>query len=140
MPVKEQSSLKFNGVEIVNTYFNSERKIEGKDETSIVSSIRPKVFIPKDNDSKFSIIIDTELSVKDHFVLKVGAIGAFEILGTVNSEIRNSFINLNAPSIMFPYIRSFISTFTSNIGSGMPTLTIPPHIFSGDLESFKQEE
>lgn len=140
MSVIEQPLLKFKGVEIIDTYFNSKQRFDSNVKSSINTSVKPKVFIPEEDDKVFSIIIEAELSVVDYFALKVAAVGSFEITGDINDDIRNSFINVNAPAIMFPYIRSFISTFTSNLGGSISTVTIPPHLFSGTLETYEGEE
>jgi len=39
---------------------------------------------------------------------------------------------------MFPYIRSFISTLTANLGSVVGTLVIPTQFFKGELEVIKE--
>ncbi len=55
----------------------------------------------------------------------------------MDDEKKKNFINANAPAIMFPYIRAFVTTLTSNIGLGMAPIVIPPHFFKGALEDYQ---
>ena len=57
-----------------------------------------------------------------------------------DQNLRSTFINTNAPAIMFPYIRSFISTLTSNVGNVTGTLNIPPQFFKGNLPVLSEED
>ena len=54
-----------------------------------------------------------------------------------NENIKEQLIHTNAPAIVFPYLRSFISMFTSNLGT-IPSLTLPTHFFKGKLEEFSE--
>lgn len=49
-------------------------------------------------------------------------------------NLKKSFVNTNAPAIMFPYVRAFIAMLTSNLGNVTGALNIPPQFFKGDLE------
>jgi hypothetical protein len=40
---------------------------------------------------------------------------------------------------MFPYVRSFISTFTGNLGAVMNRILLPTRFFKGDLEIIQDE-
>lgn len=66
--------------------------------------------------------------------LFIVALGTFELKGDFDEKTKKSFVNINAPAIMFPYLRSFISTLTSNLGNVTGTLTIPTQFFKGELE------
>ncbi len=51
------------------------------------------------------------------FILQVTYIAQFETSDPIPDNFENSFfININAPAIAFPYLRSFVSTFTLNAG------------------------
>ena len=51
-----------------------------------------------------------------------------------NDKEIKPFIDINAPAIMFPYVRAFLSTLTANLGAGFPPIILPPQIFQGELE------
>lgn len=76
-------------------------------------SCDPKVYYPKDNLQLFHIIIDITLEAERCFELKILGVGNFEVDTVITPEIKKKFVNANAAAIMFPYIRSFITTFYS---------------------------
>ena len=77
----------------------------------------------KDEDGNFEISIVTE------------SVFNFDEDADV-SELIGSMFTLNAPAIVFPYIRAYISSLTAL--SGMPTLTIPTLNLSKVGETLKQ--
>jgi len=137
MDVKEQIKLNFKGVDIFNVKFSSETPlIKGVD---IHLDISPKVFYPNDSSLDFKIIFEVTLTAKEYFELKLKAVGHFSFEKNIEDAVKKSFVNANAPAIMFPYIRSFITTFSSNLGNATGAILLPPHFFSGQLEEIIQE-
>lgn len=138
MEVKQQSKLTLTTVDIVNLSFVAQKPNDGLGEINL--QIVPKVFFPPDHPDSFGIHFDVALDYPDFFNLSLTAVGGF-ILESGLSEIeKKSFINMNAPAIMFPYVRSFIATLTANMGKSTSALTIPPHFFGGDLEVISPNE
>lgn len=135
MEIKEQTSLSFHGVDIVNLHFQILGTKSGNIDVDVLCE--PKVFYPFDDKSKFAIVMGLKIIGEGIFELNLQAFGNFEISNDVDEELRKQFVNVNAPPIMFPYIRSFVSTLTANIGGVIRPLTIPPHFFSGELEELK---
>ena len=71
------------------------------------------------------------------FSLNLVGIGNFNFDKSFNSEeLKRSFVNINAPAIMFPYVRAFVNTLTSNLGKVTGTLTIPTQFFHGELQEY----
>lgn len=51
------------------------------------------------------------------FDLEIDALGLFESKRKINDEFKNShLVNINSPAIAFPFLRSFVNTFTTNAG------------------------
>lgn len=139
MEVTEQPKLKFNGVNILNINFNAEKPYDN--ENAIDLNIDPKVFHPKDDTKAFQIIMDVSLVCENFFKLKLLALGDFEFSEDINNEeLKKNFVNVNAPAIMFPYVRAFINTLTSNLGDVTGALTIPTQFFNGDIPEVTQQE
>lgn len=132
MEVAKQTKLTFHGVDILNVNFNAIAPREG--ELKIDINCIPKVFYPLDNRNFFRIVMDIELKDERFFELVIRAIGNFELDSELNDELRKIFVNSNAPAIMFPYIRSFISTLTANLGNVVGPLLIPTQFFKGEIE------
>ena len=133
MEIKNQHRLRFYGVDFPNVEFTSFKPVSGKT-PEIHINIEPKIFLPKDKKEYFNIVMKVELNADEYFNLQLLAIGNFEISGEkITKKIRKDFINANAPAIMFPYIRSFITAFTSNLGNVTGSIVIPTKFFKGEM-------
>lgn len=132
MEVGTQPRLSFKGVDIVNVNFES---LKFPDEIlNITLRCIPKVNFPPETKNQFQIVMDIEIIDDRYFKLFLKAIGKFEVSEDLTEEIKKQFINTNAPAIMFPYIRAFVTTLTSNLGKTIGTLWLPAQFFKGDLE------
>lgn len=138
MEVKEQTKLTFHGVDIVGIQFASENPM--RNDAEIELKIIPKVFYPKQNPLEFKVVFETIVKSEAVFSLTLHAIGHFSIGENLEDSVKRGFVNTNAPAIMFPYIRSFISTLTSNMGNATTAIVLPPHFFSGQLEEMQITE
>ena len=137
MEINSQNKLFFHGVKIINVNFNSIAAIS-KEKPEIDIKIEPRVFIPKDNETDFHILMNVKVQADEYFELNLVAVGSFSVSGEfVNTEIRKNFINANAPAIMFPYVRAFVSTFTSNLGDVTGRILIPTQFFKGELNQLE---
>ena len=130
----KQELMRFDGVKFYSVHFDILGK--QKENTDIILDIRPRVLY--NSETKFDIIYEVDLSVPDLFKLNLRSVGYFELSQEVlgNPNIKEQLVNTNAPAIVFPYIRSFISMFTANLGT-IPSLTVPTHFFKGKLEEYK---
>jgi preprotein translocase subunit SecB len=132
MEVSAQPKLMYNGVDIINIKFDTIKQYDN--ETGIDLKIEPKVFYPQGNENFFKIFMEVSIHCEMFFDLNLVGIGNFEFDKEFeNKELKKTFINTNAPAIMFPYIRSFITTLTSNLGNVTGALVIPTQFFQGDL-------
>lgn len=62
------------------------------------------------------------------FTLTTKAVAEFETQSEVSEEfIMSTLVQVNAPAIAFPYLRSFISTITLN--AGIPAIVLPAMVF-----------
>lgn len=83
----------------------------------------------------FSRIIDTNGALD----LSIEATAVFESDKEVDDEFLGSgFAKVNAPAIAFPYLRSFISTFTLN--AGYTPVILPSVNFTKSIEKEAQEK
>ena len=138
MSAETQIKLKFLSVDFPVVNFNSDQQFT--EEQSIKINIEPKVYFPKDNPNHFKVIQEVHVSADNSFNLFIVAIGNFELYNVEDNKLRQNFVNMNAPAIMFPYIRSFISTLTSNLGNVIGTLNIPPQFFKGELPVIPEKD
>lgn len=137
MENKEQARLMFHGMDVVKVNFEAEKPFEESAQKDIVFDIQSKVFFPKKSSRDFKIVMTTHVSLPDYFSLEFNAIGHFQFTADLSAPIKKQYVDINGPAIMFPYVRSFISTFTSALGHVLGTLTIPTQFFSGELEEIE---
>lgn len=139
MDIKVQPILKFQGIDIVNVNVNLINSFNHSEKPPIDLTIIPKVFYPDDRPNEFTIIVDLKVASKDFFNITIVAYGGFTLNKPANEVDSKPFIDINAPAIMFPYVRSFLSTLTANLGTGFPPIILPPHLFQGELEEYRAE-
>jgi preprotein translocase subunit SecB len=137
MEIKEQPKLIFSGIDILKLNFNAKNPSEKDFKTDIKCT--PRVFYPKNKANAFHIIMDVEVESENFFAIQLSAIGNFQLSEELTEELKIKFVNSNAPAIMFPYIRAFISMLTSNLGRAASTVTIPTYFFKGDLEEYRAD-
>lgn len=72
-------------------------------------------FVLKNNEN------EEELNEENvHFIVE--SIGEFEFDSDISAEDLSKYFLTNSTAIMFPYIRSYITTLTSNSGFGKPII------------------
>lgn len=137
MEVADQIQLKFHGVDFPVINLKSDNPFVQSPDNIINLIITPKVFYPKNQPDLFKIVQQINLSCENYFELSIVSVGTFELKTDVDVNLKKSFVNNNAPAIMFPYLRAFISTLTSNIGNVTSPLIIPTQFFKGELEEIQ---
>lgn len=84
-----------------------------------------------DNDSK-SYLIKIIVKIKsktDDFRLECNAVGRFVTSEDIDDEFKMShFVKINSPAILYPFVRSYINTITTN--SGFSPIILPSVNFS----------
>jgi preprotein translocase subunit SecB len=137
-----KSQYQLNFINFVVPKFMFEKKNVESDNFEIL----PKAVISRKN-NQFHINVDVEITnLNNSLVLKMVCVGIFKY-NTDDENLLLSFMSLNGPAIVFPYIRSFISSMSSL--SGFETITLPTLNLSGyreqlikdliDLDDLKDE-
>lgn len=100
-------------------------RIEGNTEISIINATR------RLSDNEYEIELDTTV-VNDSKTMdiQVSMTGYFDVNPDLDEEKKELLIKMNAPAIMFPYIRAYISSLTGL--SGLVPVIIPPINMSKD--------
>jgi len=81
--------------------------------------------IKKITDNIFNILVKTSLSSDNKDIdISVTCSSTFEVSEDIEKEIADTLISRNTISIIFPFIRSYISTITSI--PNMSPIVIPP--------------
>lgn len=132
MDISEQIKIVFHGVNFPNVHLSAGNPFDNSQAVDL--SIKPKVFYPQDKPLDFRIVFNVEIRADNFFFLSLQAIGQFSIDKEVDSGVKKNFVNVNAPAIVFPYIRSFVAMLTSNLGDVTGAILLPPQFFKGPLE------
>jgi preprotein translocase subunit SecB len=139
MQSAEQPKISFYGVSIVHVNLNVLRPME-EGEHKIDLNVDAKLVPLEEGSREFRIWMEADLKMPEYWDIKVTGFGDFELGDDVPvSEVR-SLVNVNAPAIMFPYFRAFVSNLAANCGGSVPFIILPPRLFDGELEEMKVEE
>jgi len=84
--------------------------------------------------------VEINIGRVDYFDLEILALGHFETNREIDEEIKRTLVNQNAVAILFPYIRSFVTTFTASLGSIIEPIIIPIQFFKGELDEMIEPE
>jgi|SRR5690554_3377505 len=128
--MEKKSSLQFIGYKVKNSH------IEFLEEDSKELKIRfePKGVINNETNI-FSLTMRVFINDKnDHLKINVEIEGQFKLNNREDSKIED-FLYLNAPAILFPYVRAYINTLTAL--SGNRPVVLPTLNLSGLRENLK---
>lgn len=113
------SKFRFKGYKITHSELNISGEQSENTEYSI--GINAKGKAETDN---FILTLDVSISSNDNSIdANVVVEGTFNFNKEISKEILDSLFCANAPAIMFPYVRAYISTLTAL--SGVDTVVIP---------------
>ncbi|MGD6874238.1 protein-export chaperone SecB [Sutcliffiella horikoshii] len=120
------SSLRFIDYIVNSVEFIYNHKFEEKP-ISIDFDIDKEIeYVESDNNILVTLIVKVfENASKNNypFTMNLNVTGIFEV-DKMDKEKSDSFAEVNAVAILFPYIRALITTYTSN--SNVPPLILPP--------------
>lgn len=120
----EDSKFQFVGFSILRSII--ERK-EGESSKKINLGFVPNGFINK-NDSSFRLQLGVKIEDENKSVnIEIEAIANYKFENQVGIDNLSKFFYINAPALLFPYIRAYISTLTNLSGFepiNLPTLNM----------------
>ena len=83
---------------------------------------------------QLSLLVNV-IDKNESFSARIKAVGLFRFENDVVEATLDNYFYINAPAILFPYVRSYISALTAL--SGMPTFSIPVMNLSYLMEELK---
>src|SRR5690606_31914155 len=96
---------------------------------SVSIDIKPSGVIDEKKKS-YAIFLAIDLKDdKDSFTISLKAVGLFKFKASVKQNDLNNYFYTNAPAIIFPYIRSYISAVSAL--SGLSPINLPVMNLSG---------
>lgn len=129
--MENKSSLQFLGYKVVKSFIENKKGEVG--EVSV--NISPEGIIDKTKDI-FTLRLNIKITDKEeNFNVNVVVVGDFK-MNSHNDEKIETFLYLNAPAILFPYIRAYISALTAL--SGYSSVVLPTFNLSGIKDTLKR--
>ena len=117
--IKNKSTFRFSKFVVLESYF----QMTESSDFGISIQIEPKGRLLK-TDKVFVLAQDLEISEENNkFSIKIKSLAQFDFDEIPEDEASFSFFTINAPAIVFPYIRAYISNLTTL--SGLSTITLP---------------
>jgi len=131
-----QAGLRFINFEITKVLFDRGDNINIDAEFEV--NIQHITQINDENSNLFRTVFIINIKGNNNsFSLQVQALGNFEILGKIPKEVTDNYLNISSPSIIYPYVRAYISNIT--LQSGMNPITIPPMNFAANQDTPKKK-
>lgn len=128
MAKQVQAGLKFYFFDVFKILF--ERGTPDKEykyNLNINNALKFDVNDPTKFQIYFHVIIGSSEQEKP-LNIQVEAIGHFELQGEISEDVVDNYKNISAPSIVYPYIRAFLSNLT--LQAGLNPINLPPINFA----------
>ena len=123
---KKIAQFRFAGYKISETIVKIDADVEPGKKLSL--HFQQKAGINEENNKmRFEFIVSAKDS-KGVVDIKITTIAFFEYDTSLNENQKKVFFMHNAPAILFPYVRAYISTLTAQ--SGIDTIILPTINFS----------
>lgn len=131
-----QASFRFNGHKVISSSFAIGKEKIGENftfEFDLDGNLN-------NNEFTLTMIVKIE-DDKKMLSVNVSLIGDFEVVQNVvqnvDQKTLNNYLYTNAPAILFPYIRAYISTLTSL--SGIVTIIMPTLNMEGEGQKLQKK-
>lgn len=131
-----QNSISFLGFNVTNVVFERAHDFNIGE---FQINIEHLSHIHKEDKNLFQTVFIVNITdTSKKFNLQVKAIADFQIVGDIEKDIYNSFVNINAPAIAYPYLRAFVTNIV--VQAGMAPIIIPPINFTKQTPNLPEAE
>ena len=128
MEDRKEAGLKFDLFDVSKIIFERGTTAKGYEyEIDIENAVK----IDPVDLTKFQIYFYISIGSKEQekpLSMQVEAVGHFELLGDLTEDVIDNYRNISAPSIVYPYVRAFISNLM--LQSGLNPVNLPPINFA----------
>jgi preprotein translocase subunit SecB len=125
----EKAQFQFKGFKIKKSLID----INKDNNLDLSIKFRPSGVLNK-KDSIFILTLDVVIKDSEKLNIEISSESFFNF-SNIEEERLSKFIYINAPSIMFPYLRAYISSLTAL--SGISPITLPTLNLSGLRDELK---
>lgn len=118
---EEKSKFQFLGYQIVESVI---KITEGKDISDNINVNFEQTIGVDEGDHKMRLTLTAVVTDENNVLdVKVTANGYFHFDSDISDEMKDTFFCINAPAILFPYIRAYVTTLSAL--SGVDPIIIP---------------
>lgn len=109
-----ENEIKFNKYTIkkFNLEKNENTDNDQKEKRNNAVNIETEFYVNNDNKFQYCVVLTVDIKTKEENILIVMD-GYFEFSQNFDNELIEQFLKITAPTILYPYCRSFISTISS---------------------------
>lgn len=127
----KKATFRFEGYKILRSNFEKRTNEEGRE---ISIGFNPRGIISK-SESTFELEVDVVTKDdNDSFEVNLTAVGSFSFANLeLDGDNLNPFFLINAPALLFPYVRAYITTLTAL--SGISPVILPTINLTGMKET-----
>lgn len=108
----QEELVKFKGYTLNSLQLVKDEKKNFKKSDEGDLELKPNFFQSSKNKNMYKVIIDVTVITSTHNIA-MSLEGYFEFDSGVDKLTRDTFLRINAPTILYPYCRSFISMVSS---------------------------
>ncbi|MBR4327139.1 MAG: protein-export chaperone SecB [Bacteroidales bacterium] len=120
--VKKIAKFRFKGFRVLESSFKCTSELPNEPENFDVD-LMPSFRVAETANS-VKLTLETKVRTENSLVdIYVKAESMFEFDDDLNDEEQQLYFRKNAPAIMFPYVRAYISSLS--VLSGIPPITLP---------------
>lgn len=128
-----QNKIKLEKFLVKNLNFSCDQTTSKEDQNQEELKLDINVKSAFKNENKNTYLIFIQLKVQDviqSLNIECEAVGVFLTDKPIDEDFKESpFVRVNSPAILFPYLRSYITTITAN--SGLSPIILPSINFVG---------
>lgn len=113
-----QPAIRLVEFKVTNVSFNAGDSFETPLDDELKINLGYGLNFSLEDSYKYTVNFNIKIFNKEkQFELELDAAGLFETNDEITDEFKEShLVKINSPAIAFPFVRSFVNTFTSNAG------------------------
>jgi preprotein translocase subunit SecB len=118
---EKEAQFRFVNYRITESVIKLDPEVEPSDELEV--NFEQTIGV-HETENRMRLLLNTSITDKNNALsIAVKAEGYFEFDEGLDEDMKDGFFNANAPAILFPYIRAYISTLSTL--SGIKPIVLP---------------
>lgn len=133
-----QYAISLKNVKIVNVNYATNDHLSRDVSGELKVNLQYRLSFNEKDAHNYIVEFFIEIEKADKLQLSLKAVALFATQESINKDFKqSSFANLNSPAIAFPYVRSFVTTFSTN--AGLDPIILPSFNFANATQNVSKE-